>query len=347
MHGFKLFTVLCMTGLSLLLGSCGGGSGSAAPTTPGTTADISTPVTTPQTSYTPVPLSSPKQLCIYYGDPLKVNGAATDAISVAQLAHCQLVVLGDGILGMTAARQSQIAALIATLKSSGTAVFGYIDLGVTTQNLNLALIQQRALSWKALGATGIFLDDAGYDYAVTRQRQTTAVTGIHGLQLPVMVNAWNPDDILGGLDERGGAAGSPLTAGDWFLLENWILKAGATNNLDTDMQRLTKAVSLASPLKVHLAGLSTNNVAYTSKADETTVDFSQAFWAAVMGGLSAWQWTDSQYSAADNVLHNYTIPPVPSVSFTEATTRTGTQSYSRRLDSGKAVVVTPTTAGIY
>ena len=53
---------------------------------------------------------------------------------------------------------------------STTTAFGYIDLGVTTQDLPLTEVYARIDEWKATGAQGIFLDDFGYDYGTTRDR---------------------------------------------------------------------------------------------------------------------------------------------------------------------------------
>jgi hypothetical protein len=55
---------------------------------------------------------------------------------------------------------------------------------------------------------GIFWDDAGFDYGVTRQRQSGMIDYCHSLGM----NAWNPDDVLSGENIR-------MNSDDIYLLE--------------------------------------------------------------------------------------------------------------------------------
>ena len=49
-----------------------------------------------------------------------------------------------------------------------------------------------------MGVHGVFLDEAGYDFGVTRVRQNAIVDYIHGRGLQAFVNAYNPDDVFSG-----------------------------------------------------------------------------------------------------------------------------------------------------
>ena len=48
--------------------------------------------------------------------------------------------------------------------------------------------------WKALGVHGIFFDEAGYDFGVTRQRPNEAIDGAHP-KPRVFLNAFDSDDV--------------------------------------------------------------------------------------------------------------------------------------------------------
>ena len=62
-----------------------------------------------------------------------------------------------------------------------------------------------------MGVFGILLDDFGYDFAVTRQRQNRAVRSAHRLGLSVIANCWDPEDAMLG----------PLGPADFLLMESW------------------------------------------------------------------------------------------------------------------------------
>ena len=80
------------------------------------------------------------------------------------------IVLGDTLEETSHPDHANTVTILADLPSTTTA-FGYIDLGVTTQDLPLTEVYARIDEWKATGAKGIFFDDFGYDYGTTRDRQ--------------------------------------------------------------------------------------------------------------------------------------------------------------------------------
>ena len=63
-------------------------------------------------------------------------------------------------------------------------VFGYVDLGRTNW-LSIPDLIDRIERWGAMGADGIVLDEAGYDFGVTRERQNAAVSAAHARGLRV------------------------------------------------------------------------------------------------------------------------------------------------------------------
>jgi hypothetical protein len=104
----------------------------------------------------------PKRLGIYYGWPSLVQGAngnLTDA--AATFSQFDVVVFGDGISSSSHGDHTNTQTIIQSLNTLGKLSFGYIDLGVTTQNLSIAQMQTVVNNWAAMGVKGIMWDDAG------------------------------------------------------------------------------------------------------------------------------------------------------------------------------------------
>ena len=186
----------------------------------------------------------PQRLAVYYGYPSLVNGSAGDIGKAAKVfSTYDLVVFGDGLEfgdvnpnrqppGVGPDEHRKVQELISLLSRSkpGTAVYGYITIG-NSQKLTLSEVERRATLWREMGARGIFLDEAGYDFGNTRSRQNAAIEVIHRLGLGAFMNAYRPEDLFSteraALNAAGG--GNPegkttlLGSKDVFLLESFGL----------------------------------------------------------------------------------------------------------------------------
>lgn len=84
-------------------------------------------------------ISAPAKLAIYYGYPSLVNEAGGNlTTATAHFAAFDVVVLGDGLEHPAHPDHANTVQIIADLVAGGTEVYGYIDMGVTTQNLSIA-----------------------------------------------------------------------------------------------------------------------------------------------------------------------------------------------------------------
>jgi len=160
-----------------------------------------------------------KHLLIYYGWPSVINGATDEEQTVREFSKYNYLVLGAGLEDPTHPEHEKTDLIIHRLPT--TRVFGYIDLGVSTTSLSLRQIRRSMRRWKRMGAVGVLLDDFGYDFAVTRQRQNRAVRSAHRLSLSVIANCWDPEDVLLGRHRLG--------VGDFLLMESWPVRDGKTD----------------------------------------------------------------------------------------------------------------------
>lgn len=154
----------------------------------------------------PVPTPEPLlRLCIYYGWP--------SAKGYTFFLSYGIIVLGDGLEAQDHPDHAATKSIISALGLSPRQIFGYIDLG-NPQSLSLAEVNTRIAQWKAIGCTGIFLDDAGDDYALLGipmpGRRDAVLELIHVSSMVAMMNAWRPEDV----------ANSAYEPGDWWLCES-------------------------------------------------------------------------------------------------------------------------------
>jgi hypothetical protein len=260
---------------------------------------------------------APLRLAIYYGYPSLVNGANGDITrAVAHLSHYDVIVLGDGLEFDTAdnghagpAEHAFTRRLVQQLAHTPRqpAIFGYVDLG-RTQALTPAEMVDRVDRWGAMGVSGVFLDEAGYDFGVTRERQNHAVLAARARGLRVCLNAYRPEDVFG--DERvpinaaggGNPAGqrSLLSARDAILLESFAVGGGVMEPADPLARRVRAALAGRRRFGTRVFAIATGG---------EDVELAQYGWRAASSfGLDGYGWSEPGYGAATSQLR-WIAPP--------------------------------------
>lgn len=174
-------------------------------------------------------VSTPGDLLVYYGWPSLINGASGTAAAAAELGRYGFVVLGAGVERPAHPDHVGTVSVLADPAMAGTFVFGYVNLGVATENLSIEEVQRRIDDWRAAGADGVLLDEYGYDFGTSRERQNAAVEYAHRLGMPVLANAWFPADAFdNALDAVHNPVGLPtrLGASDFYLFESHRIMLG-------------------------------------------------------------------------------------------------------------------------
>ncbi len=234
---------------------------------------------------------------IYYGWPSQVNGAEGDLDrAAAEFARFGVIVLGDGLEHPTHPEHARTVAIIARLNNGGaTRVFGYIDLGVTTQNLPPPTLVQFAEEWKRIGAVGVFLDDAGADYGVDAARRDRAVRDIRQLGLPVILNAHDPADAF-----RGSVALGP---GDGYLFESFQVSDGRVQPASEIFAKADLALQLAGQGGPDVYALASGPLNDPGLQDKV----SYAWWSALLYGFRYFQYTSLDYGSTTSQLPWYPL----------------------------------------
>ena len=267
------------------------------------------------------------RLAIYYGYPSLVNGANGDVEKAASaFSAYDVVILGDGLEfpdkqsgryppGDPEEHQKALRIMEAVRdRRSGTRFYGYVCLGEIPsrkgQEISLTSreLEERARLWKHMGVAGIFLDEAGYDFAVvTRQRQNMAVRIIHELGLSAFMNAYFLDHLFS-LEDRvpyaDGTAKNPehlpplLDRRDLFLLESFQVRNGNYESASEWQARLNQALKYRRRFGAHIFATTTT----TEQEPFSAEKFNYAWWTAILYGLDGFSWGEPNFAALSNAL---------------------------------------------
>lgn len=252
----------------------------------------------------------PKKLLIYYSYPSSLNYQtnAYNLTNVANdLAQYEYVILGAHLEEATHSDHANTQTIINNPLTAPTKFFGYIDLGVSTNNYSIAEIQSRVDAWKAMGADGIFFDDFGYDFFVTRARQNAAVQYVHSKSMPVVANAWNPDDAFGSqVNATYNPSGTTtqLQASGFYLSESFLIQEGTFSNPTNWVAKASKLKNYQQQIGFKIFSITTTSQATANAYSES--QFFYAWYGAFIYGHEATGW--GEYGFAANNPNNAISP---------------------------------------
>ncbi len=121
---------------------------------------------------------------------------------------------------------------------------------------------------------------------MTRQRQSNMIQYCHSKHMNVIMNAWNPDDVLAGNNIQ-------LNANDIYLLESYLISNGKYSSLKDWKIKADKCGNYQKSLGVKMACLST---------PKTNDQFTQAWFGTAMYNFDYFQATEITYSSSNNKL---------------------------------------------
>ncbi|GAB3512979.1 hypothetical protein GCM10027442_25300 [Emticicia fontis] len=295
---------------------------------------------------------TPKKLLVYYSWPSGLNSASNqgDLDKVANdFKQYDYLVLGADLELASHGDHAKTITILNKMAGSSTKVFGYIDLGVTNggKNFSISEIQQRVDAWKAMGITGIFFDDFGYDYGVSRQRQNDAVNYVHGQTLKVVANGWNPDEVFGNTVDgtyNPTSIATVLNAGDFYLSESYLINTWDYEaNIAAWKTKADKLRNYQQSIAFKVLSLTTSNAANQQNYDQNR--FFYAWYGAAIDNHEAIGWGEYLFSCCDPINGVSPFRARPNVnigsSYTSAVQQAGNEIY-RFTNLGKIAINTST-----
>jgi hypothetical protein len=247
----------------------------------------------------PEPQIGPGKLIVFYGGPNGINGAdsADDPIgaAAAEFAKYDMAVLGAGIEDSGHGAHDAAVEIMNHPLTESVEFFGYIDLGVLTNNYPIEDIRTRVDQWIAAGADGIFFDDFGYDYDVTRERQNAAAAYVHSKGKNIIANAWDPDHVFGSaVDTEFNTAGTApvINSGDYYLCESYQIAVGEFVPEIYWRGKSSKLDAYRAQYGTKIIALTTNSVAGVYSENK----FHFAWYSAYIEGFDAIGWGEYLFS---------------------------------------------------
>lgn len=191
-----------------------------------------------------------------------------------------------------------------------TKVFGYINLGPNNPTADKAKWIQSDLNklksqidliakqdWY-----GVFVDQFGYDWNETRERQNTIIDYIHSKGLKAMVNSWFVDDALGSkVDATANPNGtaSHLNSNDWYLVESFFTDGTSYRADNSYIKKYMKIKQYKDKTGINVAVLSYKRDSLSWEQSET--DIMNSYILAKSLGFDGWWYGKPDNS--DNLLY--------------------------------------------
>ncbi len=196
-----------------------------------------------------------EKVCLYYGYPICLDEPNTnwDIDAVCEVyGQYDVVVFGDSYQNPEQEVYSETCQIVAKLRNDypNIKLAGYVPLGLdeswADSNLSIEQVKARIDQWYNItGMNGIFLDEFGFDYSVSRTRQNEAVDYVHSKGMFVVANSWEQRYVfstenlyLDWLGFHGNPTNAPthLTSNDYSLLEHQFYKpAIVSHNFSVDV----------------------------------------------------------------------------------------------------------------
>lgn len=251
----------------------------------------------------------PQYLLVYYGYLNSFNSAVNgwDNEKVAQdMAKYDVLVFGDGVQAPAHPDYANSTIIINRVKvlNPDARIFGYVSAPQTLPNF-----QSKVDQWDTLQVHGIFIDEAGYDYGVTRDQLNSEILHIRSKTYAKLsyANAWNMDHILGTANDvsfpnttyNPDLHPSLLDNRDYYMLESFAVNTTAYSGTggyapQADvLARGNKAVSLSSQYGIQLSAL--NVIDNASSSGQNLFNF--CYNAAVLFGVDINGSSDTNYAA--------------------------------------------------
>lgn len=197
----------------------------------------------------------------------------------------------------------------------------------SSQRLQIGEIKTRIDAWNDMGVDGIFFDEYGYDYDVTRARQNEAIDAVHavkskkrGRQLSVIANAWMLDDVFGSdvnpVSNPDGS-NSHMGSNDYFLLESFFISEG--NYVDAASPvSLQSAINKMNDATKYCLSNGSMALTITTNSDTALYDedkFLYSWYAALILGAEGSAWGEYVFSAGGSAVNSSPFRSRPSLNF--------------------------------
>ena len=300
----------------------------------------------------------PRKLLVYYGNPMSFNSIINNnniENVVRDMAQYDDIILGAGLELETPKIQNQLVSIIRHVKQKKKRVkfYGHIPLGMLNWNNKYDMYEIANIidTWKRIGAKGIFFDEFGFDYSVTRERQNEAVSYAKENGLLVAFNGWNPDHIFSSdINVVNNPNGTHTVLGekDFYLMDSFVVKDGLIDSYDNFNWKQERINMYRKILKFGLWSVTTNSRERATIYEESDeVKWNYAWYLALINDHNSTGWGEFKFSCCEpnNHLSSFRQRPNSNIGskFTSnifSSIVNGDRILTRKTDTGKIIVNT-------
>lgn len=260
-----------------------------------------------------------KKLLVYYGWLNAFNSGANgwdnDAVST-ELASYDMLVFGAGVADPSHGDYSNTQYIIPKIKelNPNAKIFGYV-----TANQNITDFSTQVDQWEALTIDGIFFDEAGYDYGVTRDSLNEKINYVKTKTCRTcFVNSWNIEHVVGTTDDPAfpnatfnpSGVESHLERGDWYLAESFLVNTTAYSsndglaNSNDWYQKGNKLVDVSKERGIKIASLGVID----NESDDGQYLSDMQYYSSTGYDFDASGTSDTNYGASSAAVKSWIIP---------------------------------------
>ncbi|TVY07106.1 hypothetical protein [Paenibacillus cremeus] len=194
-----------------------------------------------------------------------------DKVSRDNLSHAIAAIKGLKYVVTTEPGAHSIESkFIAEQVKGTTRLFGYVNLGPENQHdprsdwvpIPLDKLKQAIDRIQESGFYGVFIDQFGFDYQETRERQNEIVDYAHSKGLYCIANAWFPEDAMSSrVVANGNPNGLPssLGPGDYYLAESFMKSETVYGMTSAFLEKYLRMRDLQEQTGVGIIGLTYKN----------------------------------------------------------------------------------------
>ncbi|MBE5107270.1 hypothetical protein IGI01_18885 [Bacillus thuringiensis] len=272
-----------------------------------------------------------KDACLFYGYPTSINNTWSVDGAVDFFKQYDILVLGDQYQHPSHEEYQNTVSVVTKLRKEKPSleIFGYVPLGQIEPSTRLTVEQFKAYvdEWATVGATGIFIDEYGYDYKVTRELQNDVVNHIHSKGMNCIANSWNIDWVfrpsnvyLDWIDFNGNPNKVPavINEKDYVMFENmFYYQNDSGKQVVNDQLRVYEAVRYLQEKQPDLGNktyrevFGTQTFALDCVMKKNQTYFTNGYIGSVVLGIDAFSVSPKKWGADTPKYETYKKPSIP------------------------------------
>lgn len=254
---------------------------------------------------------SMKPFTVYYGWPSYVNGANGNVdAAVAEFEKYDLIIFPEDLAtaeyltGTEHGDKQNTIQIISDLKEKGKKVFGYIAVGACEycRNWTIQNMSDMVDIYKYdYNMTGIFFDEFGYDYNVSKERQNSAIDTVYSEGVEVILNGGDVGQTLGNEYDpvyNSDEVATEIAKVDYYMSENFgIDDQGNLMINEWIYQKGVSQINYKNEHDIEILSLATGN---DSQQDMNWTKYNLTYYLSAMFESDYFNYQQVGYAATEN-----------------------------------------------